>query len=188
MGRCGPLFRCFFCRGCCTSSCTARKKATNQNCPPCAIRRQHWCCTEALLRFILKYVGERRKRWWTKETNQDKDWKARALRAPGWILLLMMWGGGGGPFSSSELMVDEGLTPPLGGLGSLWLDVGVGEPDDQWRCGSYGSYRGLGAARRRQALRSCTSRRHSSCTKSTSEGAKQEEVAGKGKSRGDWER
>jgi hypothetical protein len=81
--------------------------------------------TEALLCFILKYVGERRKRWWTEETNQDQDRKARALRASGWILLLMMWGGGGRPFSSSELAVDEGLTPPLGGLGSLWLDVGV---------------------------------------------------------------
>jgi hypothetical protein len=186
-GRCGPLFRCFFVGVVALLPARLGKKLPIRIALPAPYVASTDVGTEALLRFILKHVGERRKRWWTEETNQDKDRKARALRAPGWILLLMMWGGGGGPFSSSELMVDEGLTPPLSGLGSLWLDVGVGEPDNQWRCGSYWSYRGLGAARRRQALGSCTSRRHSSRTKSTSEGAKQEEVAGKGKSRGDWE-
>lgn len=69
--------------------------------------------------------------------------RARARSRPGalglgWILLLLLpWGGGSGSggrcrgsFRSSELAVDEGLedAPPLGGLGVLGLDVGVGEP------------------------------------------------------------
>jgi hypothetical protein len=53
--------------------------------------------------------------------------RTRTLGAPGWILLLMLWGGG-----PSELAMDEGL-------GTLGLDVGVGEPgggDDEGGAGS----------------------------------------------------
>jgi hypothetical protein len=52
--------------------------------------------------------------------------RTRTLGAPGWILLLMLWGGG-----PSELAMDEGL-------GTLGLDVGVGEPgggDDEGGAG-----------------------------------------------------